>query len=50
VYAELVSRLPVPDAQGGTYHVMPAFTTEADVDRYISKRLVAWKASRASPA
>ena len=50
VYAELVSRLPVPDAQGGTYHLMPAFQTEAEVDRYIDQRLAAWKASRPKPS
>ncbi|QNK02110.1 alkaline phosphatase family protein [Dyella telluris] len=46
VYAELVSRLPVPDAQGNTGHVMPVLKTEAEVDRYIDERLAAWKASR----
>jgi len=46
VYAELVSRLPVPDATGATQHVMPALKTEAEVDRYIDERLAAWKASR----
>ncbi|AIF48770.1 alkaline phosphatase family protein [Dyella japonica] len=47
VYAELVSRLPVPDAHGATQHVLPALKTEADVDRYIDERLAAWKAARA---
>jgi len=47
VYAELVSRLPVPDAQGGAHHAMPALATEADCLRYIDERLAAWKASRA---
>jgi phospholipase C len=46
VYAELASRLPVPDAQGATQHVMPVLKTEAEVDRYIDERLAAWKASR----
>ncbi|WP_109126654.1 alkaline phosphatase family protein [Dyella sp. C11] len=50
VYAELVSRLPVPDAQGGTYHVMPSFQSETDVQDYIDQRLAAWKASRATSA
>lgn len=47
VYAELVSRLPVPDAQGNTQHAMPVLKTEADADHYIAERLAAWKASRA---
>lgn len=46
VYAELASRLPVPDAQGGTHHAMPALATEADCLRYIDERLAAWKAAR----
>lgn len=50
VYADLVSRLPVPDAEGGAYHLMPALQTEADVDRYIGQRLAAWKASRTKPS
>ncbi len=48
VYAELVSRLPVPDANGNTQHAMPVLKTEADADRYIDERLAAWKASRSS--
>ncbi|ULU27762.1 alkaline phosphatase family protein [Dyella terrae] len=48
VYAELVSQLPVLDAQGDTHHAMPALTTEADADHYIAERLAAWKASRAT--
>ena len=46
VYAELVARLPVPDAQGGTHHESPALATDDDYARYIRQRLVAWKASR----
>jgi phospholipase C len=50
VYAELVSRLPVPHAHGNTHHVMPVLNTEADADHYIAERLAAWKASRATPS
>ena len=46
VYAELVARLPVPDAQGGTHHESPALVTDDDYARYIRQRLAAWKASR----
>lgn len=46
VYAELVAALPVPDAQGGTAHAMPAMHTEAEYDRYIQDRLAGWKAAR----
>jgi phospholipase C len=47
VHAELVSRLPVPDASGGTYHAMPALRTNADYAHYIASRTEAWLASRA---
>ncbi len=30
VHAELVSRLPVPDAKGGTHHTMPPLKTNTD--------------------
>jgi phospholipase C len=53
VHAELVSQLPVPDAQGGTHHTMPVLKTSADYAAYIRARTDAWKASRrqkASPA
>ncbi|RDI99894.1 phosphoesterase [Dyella solisilvae] len=46
VYAELVSRLPVPDQKGGTHHELPPLRTEQDHTRYIAERLAAWKASR----
>jgi phospholipase C len=46
VYADLVSRLPVPDAVNGTYHSLPKLVTGDDYDRYIRDRLTAWKASR----
>jgi phospholipase C len=46
VYADLVSRLPVPDAANGTHHAQPALKTGDDYDRYIQDRLAAWKASR----
>ena len=47
VYADLVSRLPVPDALGGTHHELPTLTTEAEYAHYIEQRLAAWKAIRA---
>jgi phospholipase C len=46
VYADLVSRLPVPDAQQGTHRPPPKLQTGYDYDRYIKERLSAWKASR----
>ena len=45
VHAELVSQLPVPDAAGGTHHVLPTLQTEAETKRYIHDRIAAWKAS-----
>ena len=46
VYADLVSRLPVPDARDGTHRPPPRLETGYDYDRYIKERLSAWKASR----
>lgn len=46
VQAELVSQLPVPDAQGGTHHQMPALHTNADYADYIASRTSAWLATR----
>jgi phospholipase C len=46
VHAELVSRLPVPDKQGGTHHVMPRLKTNSDYKAYIRSRTAAWQASR----
>ena len=46
VHAELVSRLPVPDAHGHTHHTMPPLKTGADYTAYIRARTNAWKASR----
>ena len=46
VYADLVSRLPVPDASDGTHRPTPKLETGYDYDRYIQERLAAWKASR----
>jgi phospholipase C len=45
VHAELVSQLPVPDAQGGTYHQMPTLRTNAEYAAYIASRTAAWLAS-----
>jgi phospholipase C len=45
-----VSRLPVPDAKGGTYHQMPALTTNAEYADYIASRTKAWLASRKTAA
>ncbi len=50
VHAELVSRLPVPDAQGHTHHTMPPLKTGADYTSYIRARTNAWKASRSGRA
>jgi phospholipase C len=46
VHAELVSQLPVPDAQGGAHHQMPALKTSADYKAYIDTRTAQWKASK----
>jgi phospholipase C len=46
VHAELVSLLPIPDANGGTHHVMPALRTSADAQAYIDARTAAWVACR----
>jgi phospholipase C len=46
VYAELVSRLPVPDHTGGAHHEMPVLRTNSDYGTYIKERMAAWKASR----
>ena len=46
VHAELVSELPVPDAQGGMHHTMPPLTTNASYKAYIRSRTEAWRASR----
>jgi phospholipase C len=47
VYAQLVSELPVNDAQGQTHSGMPALTTEQDFHKYIGSRTAAWTAGRA---
>jgi phospholipase C len=47
VYADLVSSLPVPDADGDTHRLPPRLETDYDYDRYIRERVAAWKASRA---
>jgi phospholipase C len=46
VHAELVSRLPVPDAAGGLHHEMPVLRTNSDYRTYIRERVAAWKAAR----
>jgi phospholipase C len=46
VHAELVSRLPVPDAAGGAHHTMPSLKTSSDYRNYIRSRTEAWKAAR----
>jgi phospholipase C len=46
VHAELVSQLPVPDAQGRYHHTMPVLTTSADYRNYIRTRTAVWKASK----
>lgn len=46
VHAALVAQLPVPDAQGGTRHVMPTLTTGSEYERYIRTRTEAWKKTK----
>jgi phospholipase C len=46
VYAELVSRLPVPDHAGGAHHEMPVLRTNSDYRSYTQERMAAWKGSR----
>jgi phospholipase C len=46
VYADLVSQLPVPDAQGGTHHTMPTLVTSSDYENYIRGRVEEWEAAR----
>lgn len=47
VHAELVSRLPVPDAHTlGTHHTLPTLKTGADAQKYIRERTAAWKKHR----
>jgi phospholipase C len=48
VHAELVSQLPVPDAEGGTHHSMPELKTNADYSNYIRTRTAEWKAAKAA--
>jgi phospholipase C len=48
VHAELVSRLPIPDARGGTHHTMPELKTNADYTDYIRTRTAEWKAAKAA--
>jgi phospholipase C len=46
VHADLVSSLPVPDANGGAHHEPPPLQTSADYHRYITERTAAWKEHR----
>jgi phospholipase C len=46
IHAELVSRLPVPDAQGGHHHVMPTLKTSAELQKYVRERTKAWEDAR----
>jgi phospholipase C len=46
VQAEMVSQLPVPDANGGVRHTMPVMKTGSEYDNYISQRTNSWLASR----
>jgi len=50
VHAELVSQLPVPDADGGAHHTMPPLRTNQDYAHYIATRTEAWLASRSKLA
>jgi phospholipase C len=46
VHAELVPRLPVPDADGGMHHTMPPLTGSCEYVAYIRERSAAWIATR----
>jgi phospholipase C len=46
IHAEMVAKLPVPDANGSVRHTMPPLETSAECDAYIDARTLAWKASR----
>jgi phospholipase C len=47
VHAELASRLPVPDAAGGTRPAMPPLLRNgAEARAYIDARVLAWEATR----
>lgn len=46
IQADLVSQLPVPDAQGGTHNTMPPLKTSADYKEYIRSRTAAWRKTR----
>jgi phospholipase C len=50
VHAELVSKLPVPDAKGGVHHTMPPLKTNAEYSNYIRTRTAAWKVAKNAPA
>ena len=49
VEAQLVSELPVDDAQGRAHAGVPSLTTEGDLDRYVRSRSAAWKSQHARP-
>jgi phospholipase C len=46
VLAELVAKLPVPDAAGGLHHEKPILRSNRDYRTYIQERVAAWKARR----
>jgi phospholipase C len=46
IHAELAAALPVPDNDGGTHHLMPAFASNDECHAYIVSRTAAWKAAR----
>ncbi len=48
VHADLVSSLPVPDAQGGVRHQQPHMQTGAQYDQYIQQRTHAWRKAKQS--
>jgi len=50
VHAELVSQLPVPDANGGAHHTMPPLNTNSEYSTYIRSRTAAWTASKKQTA
>ncbi len=49
VQAELVSKLPVPHAEGLAHADVSNLVTENEYHIYIKARTEAWKASRAAP-
>jgi phospholipase C len=45
-FAELISRLPVPDGASGIHHELPNLRTSQDYDSYINQRSALWQLAR----